>query len=165
MRTRVLVVTVILFLFGSELNARIAEVSRVDARAIKKLVAASRGRVVLINFWATWCAPCIEEFPDLMKLRKKYDRKGLDVYLVSVDDTRKVSGTVEPFLRRMKVDFPTYVKETDDDDAFIAAIHPGWSGAIPATFVYDREGRLVHVLIDSQTFEELERVVVPLLSP
>jgi len=63
----------------------------------------------------------------------------------------------------MSVDFPTYVRQTRDDEAFINSIDKNWSGAIPATFIYDRQGTLVHKRIDALTFEHLARLVTPLL--
>jgi thiol-disulfide isomerase/thioredoxin len=123
----------------------------------------AKGNVVLLNFWATWCVPCIEEFPDLLRIRSECASKGLDLVLVSIDDLKKTNTDVRRFLRKMDVSFPTYIKSARDDEAFINSVDPAWRGAIPATFIFDRQGKLVHSLIDAQTFEGLTGLLTPLL--
>lgn len=135
----------------------------VDEAQVRALVSESSGKVILLNVWATWCAPCIEEFPDLLKLRSAYVTSGLEVKFLSIDHPRKDIRAVQTFLRKMHVDFPTYIKTATNDESFINALHPDWSGAVPATFVYDRTGRLVQTRIDSQTYEELVALIKPLL--
>ena len=88
-------------------------------------------RVVAVNVWATWCVPCREEFPDLLKFRAATDRADFDLVLVSTDFDLEEDGTVE-FLTEMGVDFPSYLKE-GDDQAFIDGLSPDWTGALPAT--------------------------------
>jgi len=135
----------------------------VDETALKHMVAGFKGHVVVLNFWATWCTPCREEFPDLLRLRRTYREKGLELLFVSIDNSKKSLPQVGTFLRQEKVDFPTYIKHTINDEAFINSVHKDWSGALPATFIYDRQGRLMHSRIDAQSFEQLSRLVVPLL--
>jgi len=135
----------------------------VDESSLVGELQKSKGHVLLVNVWASWCVPCIEEFPDLLKLRQSYRNRGLDVVFISVDDPRKLGRDVRPFLKRMKVTFPTYIKQTRDDEAFINTLSPEWSGALPATFIFDRAGMLVHTIVDATTFDELSSTVDPLL--
>jgi thiol-disulfide isomerase/thioredoxin len=135
----------------------------VNETNVAKLVSERKGKVVVLSFWATWCTPCIEEFPHLLKLRKTFRGRGLEVVLVSVDHPVKKRNEVIDFLRKHRVDFPTSIKDTRKDDAFITAVSPDWSGALPANFIYDRTGRLVRSLVDEQTYEDLEAAVLPLL--
>jgi thiol-disulfide isomerase/thioredoxin len=136
----------------------------VDGPGVKRLVAAARGRVILVNFWATWCAPCKEEFPDLLRLRKELSAGGLEVILVSIDDQRDTAAQVQSFLRGSGVEFPVYIKRKGHDEEFINTIDPRWSGALPATFIYDRNGRMVQSLVDRQTYDGMLRRLKPLLS-
>ena len=136
----------------------------VDEQSVQELVRRSLGRVLLVNVWATWCVPCVEEFPDILKLRTTYAPRGLDVQLISIDNSRKSLPAVRAFLKKMDVVFPTYIKSAKTDESFINALHPEWSGAVPATFVYDRTGKLVHTRVDAQTYSELVELVEPLLS-
>ncbi len=135
----------------------------VKAFDLKQLVAGDKGKVVVMNFWATWCAPCVEEFPDLLRLRSAYADRGLEIIFVSIDNPKKSLPQVNTFLKGKGVDFPTYIKEAGGDEAFINSIDSTWSGAIPATFIYDKRGSVVHKRIDAQTFEQLAGLVVPLL--
>jgi len=137
----------------------------VNEEEVRSLVTHSVGKVVLLNVWATWCVPCIEEFPNLLKLRSTYAPRGLDVKFISIDQLQKSERAVQTFLKRMKIDFPTYIKSTKNDESFINALHPEWSGAVPATFVYDRSGKLVHTRIDAQTYEDFVGLIEPLLLP
>lgn len=108
---------------------------------------------VLVNFWATWCAPCIEEFPHLMELRKKYYDQ-FELILVSGDFPEARDEALE-FLKKQGVDFKTYFKVGKDNE-FISTISGEWSGALPFTIVYNKEGDVSAVWegkADKETFE------------
>ena len=134
-----------------------------DSSVVKELQK-SRGSILLVNVWATWCVPCVKEFPDLLKLRNSFADRGLDVVLISVDDPRKLRRDVHPFLKKMKVTFPTYIKQTRNDEAFMNALSPEWRGALPATFVFDRTGKLVQTCVDAISYAELASVLELLLT-
>jgi thiol-disulfide isomerase/thioredoxin len=136
----------------------------VDETGLQRLLERSRGKVVLLNFWATWCEPCVEEFPDLMKIAREFRPRGLEIFLVSIDDPEEIAQKVAPFLQSQKVSFRTYLKKTRDDEVFINSIDRTWSGAIPATFIYDREGVLVKKFIARQDYRAFAEVLQPLLS-
>jgi len=114
----------------------------VPATADQLLALAHRARAgaVLLNVWATWCLPCREEIPDLLRLRSEYASRGLELILVSADfdDQAAEAGA---FLVEHGVDFRTYLKQ-GKDQAFIEAFSPEWSGALPATFVFGPRGKL-----------------------
>lgn len=100
-------------------------------------------RPLLVNFWATWCDPCREEFPDLVKIDQDYRRKGLDFIAISLDDLSEINTEVPKFLRQMRASMPAYLLNVPDPEKAINAIDPRWSGALPATFLYDAQGQLV----------------------
>lgn len=135
----------------------------VDVKGLETLRERAMGRVLLVNVWATWCLPCVEEFPDLVKLRTNAGPDGLDVEFISVDEPKTLKREVEPFLRRMGVNFTTYIKEKGNDEIFMEALHPDWRGAVPATFIYDRNGRLAHFQVEAGTYDEWLMTVRPLL--
>lgn len=128
-----------------------------DAAKILEAVKEPGAAVVLVNVWATWCNPCVEEFPDLVRLRKNYLDRGVRVLLVSADFSTERAATLE-FLAKQGVDFPTFQKD-GDDMKFIDALCPQWSGAMPATFLYDSKGRLVHFREGKASYDALEREV------
>lgn len=103
-------------------------------------VRARRPSAALVNVWATYCRPCREEMPELARVRADMAPRGVEVVLVSVD-VGTPSRVLARFLDEHGVDFPTY-QLTETAPGFLASLHEGWTGAIPATFVYDRDGRL-----------------------
>ncbi|MCS7082885.1 MAG: TlpA family protein disulfide reductase [Bacteroidetes bacterium] len=139
------------------------EVLPVTAEGILAEVRKPEAAVTLVNLWATWCQPCVEEFPDLVRLARAYRERGLRVMFVSVDFDSELEA-VRRFLAEQGVDFPTYIKAQDDDNAFINALNPDWSGAIPATLVFDRQGRLRHFHEGKADYATFERMVQEVLS-
>jgi thiol-disulfide isomerase/thioredoxin len=136
----------------------------VSVAALKKQIAARKGQVVLVNFWATWCLPCKAEFPALLKLRQKYQPKGLSMLFVSADEMSSRNSTALPFLRSQKVKFPTYIIGTNPG-TFVEQFDPKLNGAfaLPRTYIYNRQGKLIRVFSADKSFAEWEKVVKPLL--
>jgi thiol-disulfide isomerase/thioredoxin len=95
----------------------------------------------IINFWATWCAPCLEELPSFEKLSDDYQNKTLKVLLVSVDFRSKLETTVVPFLRNRGLRNEVFLLDETDQQEYINRIDPNWSGAIPATLFIHRKKR------------------------
>jgi thiol-disulfide isomerase/thioredoxin len=139
-------------------------VQPIDETGLQQLVKRAHGNVVLLNFWATWCEPCVEEFPDLMKIAQQFQPQGLKIIFVSIDEPEDIEGKVLPFLKAQGVAFRTYLKKTKDDEVFINTIDTKWSGALPATFIYDTSGALVKRLVAQQSFDTFAEVLRPLLS-
>jgi thiol-disulfide isomerase/thioredoxin len=130
----------------------------VDAKGIDALRAKHKGKILVMNFWATWCTPCKEEFPDFIKLHKAYASKGIAVVFVSIDeDDEKTKKQALAFLRRQQAPLPSYIKARGDDEQFINAVHPKWSGAVPATLIYDKTGTLVEMKVEETSLDELEK--------
>lgn len=122
---------------------------------------AAKAKAVVVNVWATWCVPCREEMPDLLRLRRDYAERGVALLLVSGDFASE-RAQAAAFLTAQGVDFPTYLK-TGDDMAFINTFDPQWSGALPATFVYDGDGRRRHALLGKTSYAQLEAKVLEVL--
>ncbi len=115
---------------------------RVTAADIVKQVAEHKGReAVLVNFWATWCAPCVEEFPMIVDLGRRYHGEGLTVYFVSVDWLDRVEQ-VTAFLERQGVEGLSFIKD-QKDNPFIDGIAREWTGAVPFTILYGRQSGAV----------------------
>ena len=111
------------------------------AEAILAEIRKPGAAAVLVNVWATWCSPCLEEFPDLLHVARDFAPKGLRLVLVSVDFPG-AEASVAKFLTSQGVLFPTFMRTGKDED-FVDGLEPQWSGAIPATFLYDAQGKLV----------------------
>jgi thiol-disulfide isomerase/thioredoxin len=127
-------------------QAQRPKVAEVDEDGLKSLLrpGEARARPLLVNFWATWCAPCREEFPDLVKLRGRYPAEQLDLILVSLDDPSDIETGVPDFLVESGAwALPAYLLHAEDDGAAINLVDPLWGGELPATFLYDRDGKMV----------------------
>src|SRR5262249_12052560 len=101
-------------------------------------------RPLLVNFWATWCDPCRDEFPDLVKIDADYRPKGLDLIAVSLDDPKDIKSEVPKFLRSMNAHMPVYLLNVPDPEVPINAVDAQWSRALPATFLYDAKGNIAY---------------------
>ena len=133
-----------------------------DETGWERLRAQQRGRVLVVDFWATWCEPCREEFPNLVRLHNTYRSRGLSVVAISMDEPES-RPAIEQFLKSQGANFGSYRQQFNDFEALVNSINPRWGGGIPATFLYDREGRLVESWQGATTFGEFEGAVKPLL--
>lgn len=112
-----------------------------DAGRVLDEVRRPGARAVLVNVWATWCTPCREEMPDLVRLHREWADRGFRLVLVS-GDFEDDAEAARAFLGSVGVDFPTLLK-AEADMPFIDGLDERWSGAMPATFLYDGTGKLV----------------------
>ncbi len=134
----------------------------VDESGLHEVLRKNRGGVVVLNFWATWCEPCREELPDLVRLYRTYQERGLHLVFLSMDELDQ-RDKVQQFLKANQVDFVTYVRTEGDFESLVNSIDPNWIGAIPATFVYDRQGKRVKTLVGGHKFEVFEKAIQPFL--
>ncbi|MEO6726691.1 MAG: redoxin domain-containing protein [Blastocatellia bacterium] len=118
-------------------------VSLLKPAAFPNLVKQSAGKVLIVNFWATWCGPCVAEFPEFVKLDQTYRDKGVRFVHISADDSTDLKSKVIPFLKEQKAQSDQFLQDTDDPQEMIDIVFKEWSGALPATFVYDKMGKMV----------------------
>lgn len=119
-------------------------VAEIDTEKLKTLLTEQRERPLLVNFWATWCDPCRDEFPDLVKIDKDYRPHALDFVTISLDDFSDIKTEVPKFLGSMKATMPAYLLNVPDPEPAIAAVDSRWSGSLPATFLYNAKGEVVY---------------------
>ena len=120
-------------------------VRQIDLDGLKKIVQRDPKdtRPLLINFWATWCDGCREEFPELVKIDNDYRGKGLNFVAITLDDATDLHTKVEPFLKEMKAGMPVVLLDLSDPEPAIKLVDPAWGGDLPATFLYDQNGKIV----------------------
>ena len=136
----------------------------IDLQAYQKLVAQYHGKPLLVNFWATWCEPCRHEYPMLNELAQKYAPQGLRVVGVSLDDDGDLI-LMRRFLARYKPIFPNYRKNTGGIEAFTKAILPGWTGSLPVSVFYGKDGQQAGHVLGEGTREKYEAAIQSLLAP
>jgi len=120
------------------------------------------GVPVLVDFWATWCAPCREEMPLLVQLERKHRGTGLRMVTVSCDESED-QLKARQFLAQHQAPQPAYLKRVTEDEKFINFVDGKWSGALPALFLYDRNGRLARSFIGETDIAVLDQAIRKLL--
>lgn len=157
----------LLFVFGAGAMPGAAPfdlAGELDAAGLRETLAQHKGRVVLLNFWATWCVPCREEFPELSKLQKRHGTAGLQLIGVSTDFAKE-RAAVRKFLAEQRPTFPNYRKKSGGDDQdFIEAVDPSWGGELPFSVLYDRSGRKVRSVSGKLPIAATEREIRKLLA-
>jgi thiol-disulfide isomerase/thioredoxin len=133
-----------------------------DEAAFQQLVEAHKGKVIVYDFWATWCEPCRAELPQLTRLEAKLRSQGFELITISADEPEQAAAA-EKVLKQFAVRGPVYRKQAKDDDKFINSIDAKWSGALPALFLYDKTGRKVRSFIGETDMGTVEAAIRKLL--
>lgn len=127
----------------------------IKPNSLDSLISSYQGeKAVLVNIWATWCGPCVEEFPEIVKLQNNYP-EDLQVVFISTDFTKDRERVIT-FLKEHHVDWTTYFKR-GNDQKFIRTIDQDWSGALPFTKIYSRDGSVVASWYNKAPYEKFEK--------
>ncbi len=137
----------------------VIEIKKIGSSELQERINNRNGKILFINVWATWCAPCIEEFPDLIKTAEEYKNKDIDFLSLSVDFESQVDSMLIPFLSNRKVKFPVLLLKEKDSESIINLLNKDWSGAIPATFIYDNKGNQKVFLEGAQSFNTFKQKI------
>lgn len=135
-----------------------AKVSQIDILALKRLVRPN-GKPLLINFWATWCDPCREEYPDLVKIDQDFRGK-IDFLTVSLDDVADKDTAVPKFLTDMKAEMPSYLLVTSNEEAAMGVVSKDWTGGLPFTILYDSKGGVLYARQGKVKIDALKAALV-----
>lgn len=114
----------------------------VDFNGLKPYLEKENDTTYIINFWATWCAPCIKELPYFQKINDEFADKKLKVLLVSLDFERQIESRLVPFIKKHKVIPEVIVLNDPDSNGWIDKVDQSWSGSIPATIFYNKSLRM-----------------------
>jgi len=144
-------------------DAALPPLELANAAKVKELLQAAKGKVVVLNFWATWCPPCVEETPYFVELYKKYKDKDFAFISLSADGPEAKDKAVKKFQEKHQLPFPVYVLDGLDPNELKEVLGKELSGALPETIVYDKTGALKTSVEGALSYEELEGMVKPLL--
>lgn len=148
---------------ASSVSAKSPVVTQIDIVGLRKALAPA-GKPLLVNFWATWCDPCREEFPDLVKLDAEYKGK-IDFITISLDELTEINRDVPKFLSEMKAEMPAYLLKAEDDDAAITAVSKNFTGALPFTILFDSTGKETYFRQGKVKIETVRAELDKLLRP
>jgi thiol-disulfide isomerase/thioredoxin len=143
-------------------RAQSSDIKSVEPKDIKDIVAQNKGKVVVLNFFATWCVPCHTEFPDIVKLQTDFKGKGLQVVEVSMNDITD-KDELQKYLAETKPPFTVYLA-ANTEDKFYTDVDPRWDTALPMTMIFDKDGKNVHFYKEARTYAQFKDDVTPLLA-
>lgn len=148
--------------FSSHVTRDHNAVKVVNFEQLQPLLQKENDTVYLINFWATWCAPCLNEIPHFEQLGEKYREKKVKIVMVSLDLPNQLPTRLSPFIEREQMKNEVILLDDPRSNRWIPLVDEEWTGAIPATLIYGNGYREFYQ--KEFTFEELDEVIHPLLS-
>jgi thiol-disulfide isomerase/thioredoxin len=137
------------------------QIRTVTAKQVRGLVDGSKGKVVVVNFFASWCPPCLREFPAIIKVYEQYHDQGLAIFAVSLNSQEEMAD-INQFLQAYKPPFQIYRADAQDE-TFTQAVLKDWSGEMPMTLVFNTAGERVLTHKSEITYDQLSSKVEALL--
>ena len=122
-----------------------------------------QNNIVLINFWATWCRPCLEEIPILMKLERELKESGFKLVPISLDEPESADILVNPFIQKWFPDFSSYLSVERDMDSMVSVVDTAWNEILPTSYLLNKNGTVVHRIQGSYSLEEFSTMILPLI--
>jgi thiol-disulfide isomerase/thioredoxin len=139
-----------------------SQIPTVDFDQLEPRLTTSSDSVYVVNFWATWCVPCVKELPEFEKINQLYAEKKVKVLLVSLDNPRHTESRVLPFINEHGLKSEIILLDDPRSSSWIPRVDDTWSGAIPATIIFNRNSRSFYEQVF--TYEELENAVISKLN-
>jgi thiol-disulfide isomerase/thioredoxin len=136
----------------------------IDLAGYQQLLAKYRGKPLVVNFWATWCEPCRDEYPLIVELASQFKSQGISVIGINMDDDSDMN-LVRRFIARTQPHFPNYRQKPGIDlDGFYRGVNPSWNGTMPQTIFYTRDGHINLYFLGTRArpvFEQAFRDLLP----
>lgn len=126
----------------------------IDYYSLEEIINRKDDKTYVVNFWATWCAPCVKELPYFEKLDKEYESKNVEVVLVSLDFPKKYDSQLKPFIQKHQLRSELFALNDMNSNYWIPKVEENWSGAIPATLIFNKDKRQFYE--KSFHYDELE---------
>lgn len=153
-------ILLLLLLVGQIAKSQVNKANKIQAVNFDQLepyLHKTNDTIYLVNFWATWCAPCIKELPAIEAVGKKYSNKKFKVLLVSLDFYKDLTTRLEPFVITKNIASKVFLLNDPDQNRWIDKVDANWSGEIPFTLLFGRNFRESYS--QPLTFEELDSII------
>jgi thiol-disulfide isomerase/thioredoxin len=134
------------------------QVAVMDFEQLKAKLETESDSVYVVNFWATWCVPCVKELPEFEKINANYSRHKVRVLLISLDNPGHIQSRVSPFIEKHGLNSEIILLDDPRSNNWIPRVDASWSGSIPATLVFTKDSRSFYEKVF--TYEELEKIVI-----
>lgn len=147
----------IAFSFFLFFSAAISQIKTYDFDRLQPRLSTGSDSVYVVNFWATWCVPCVKELPEFEKINEVYSDQKVKVLLVSLDNPDHLESRVLPFIENHSLKSEIVLLDDPRSNRWIPLVDESWTGSIPATVIFTRNSRSFHEKVF--TYEELEEIV------
>lgn len=134
-------------------------VPSINEESYKTLISTHGSDILVVNYWATWCGPCVEELPHFVAVSKQNPESRVRFVGLSLDMPKQVDSVVVPFLEKKGIPYANFLLDADDPDVFIGMVSEDWTGAIPATIIYDRAGNKISEHLTELSETELTKAI------
>lgn len=131
----------------------------VTAEEFRTILQQERGKIVVLNLWATWCVPCLREVPDLLALEAEMKGEGVKLIGVAVDDPSPGAREVDRFRRKYFPTFLTYARQGAEMDELASVVDPAWNEVVPTTYILNRKGKVVVRIQGKKSREEFRAAI------
>ncbi|MGK9476299.1 TlpA family protein disulfide reductase [Melioribacter sp. OK-6-Me] len=151
--------TIVNFISGENQKNAVKEIKvvKINKDGLNKIIKNRNGKILFLNLWATWCVPCREEIPDIVKLAEEY--RDVDFVGLSVDLQEDINSKVIPFLKSNNVFYRNFINGFDNDEELINFLEEKWNGALPATLIYDSKGKKIAFLDGKKSYKEFKEEI------
>lgn len=153
----ILSILVVLLMVSCKEESKEITFTEVDYNGLEKVLNKQDNKTYVVNFWATWCAPCVKELPYFERINKQYKDKNVEVVLVSLDFPKHFDTKLKNFINEKQLQSELYALNDMDSNYWIPKVNKDWSGAIPATLIYNSNKR--EFFEQAFEYEELEKAL------
>jgi thiol-disulfide isomerase/thioredoxin len=154
-----LLLAILFVLSGSSYPAEGQNVQKIKAADLEKILDNKDNKLYVINFWATWCAPCVAELPVFISSSREYDKAGVIFVFVSLDFPSRIDKQLLPFLQKNKIDHEVTVMMDTDPNLWIDKVDSTWEGNIPATLFINNYKKIRHFYPEPLDGKELRNLI------
>lgn len=157
----VLIITALLLVSAG--NSFAQQFRKISKAELVQILSDPSDKLHVVNFWATWCAPCVKELPGFQQVVKESDTSKVDFLFVSLDFPSDADKKLSAFLKKNNYTFRVALMTDSDYDSWIEEVDPGWQGGIPATLFFNRDRKLHQFISEPMDKNKLEKTIRTLL--
>lgn len=148
---------VIVFASCADTEEKKAEIATVNFEQLSPRLHENNDTLYIVNFWASWCNPCVKEIPDFEKINAEYKNRKVKMIMVSLDFPNQLDTKVIPFIAEQKMTAEVVLLFDPNANSWINEVSPDWTGSIPATLIYKKDYR--NFREGSYSYNELKQIV------